>query len=190
MEAQNIIQKDALIDAAIGVFVKYGARKTTMADIAAAAEVSRQTLYDLVGGKNEFIVASIQTITDRNLSRVYDRLDSAASLEDKLAVYFEETVVSSFKLLQTSGDPEDLISGHNEAGKEEITRSHQKHRKLIEDLLTPCKAEIIASGHQLKDVAEFLVISVMALKYQAANLKALHRMLEVLSDGVVALTKG
>ena len=39
-----------IVAAAIQCFVRYGARKTSMADIATAAGVSRQTLYDSFDG--------------------------------------------------------------------------------------------------------------------------------------------
>ncbi len=52
MELDNIIEseatdsrQDALLDAAIGVFARYGFRKTTMDEVARAAGVSRQGLY-------------------------------------------------------------------------------------------------------------------------------------------------
>ena len=188
MEAQNLIQKEALIDAALAVFVRYGAKKTSMSDIADAAGVSRQTLYDLVGGKNEFIEAAIRTVTDRNLDQVRNRLERSMSLERQLHVYFEETVVSSFKLLQSSGDPEDLISGHNEVGKAEIKRSHAKHRQLVAKILKPFESKLERSGHQTKDVAELIVVTGMALKYQADSLRSLGKLLDILTNSIVSLT--
>ena len=88
-----------IVEAAIRTFVRYGARKTAMADIAQEAKVSRQTLYDVFGGKDELIIASIRHITDQNLSRVNERLGEADSLEDQIDIYFAETIIKSFELL-------------------------------------------------------------------------------------------
>ena len=171
-----------IVEAAIRTFVRYGARKTAMADIAQEARVSRQTLYDLFGSKDELIIASIRHITDQNLKQVDERLGEANSLEEQIALYFAETIVKSFELLQTSGDAEDLISGHNEAGREEIERSHERHEKLIAGLLSPYKSELDAAGHSPTQLAHFFVTAAMAFKYSAKSRRELNGLLGALSS--------
>ena len=176
-----------IIEAAIRTFVRYGPRKTTMADIAAEASVSRQTLYDTFGGKDELIVTSIRFITDRNLQVVRGELEGRGSLSTRLDAYFEGTVVKSFELLQTSGDKEDLISGHNEAGREEIERSHDKHRALVAELLTPYSGALADSGQTLDQLAHFIVTVAMSLKYAAKCRDDLDALLVTLKATVSAL---
>ena len=55
--------EEKILEAAIRTFLRYGARKPAMNDIAKAAGVSRQTLYDLFGGKEELIRASTRSIS-------------------------------------------------------------------------------------------------------------------------------
>jgi AcrR family transcriptional regulator len=50
----------ALLDAAIGVFARFGYRKTSMDDIARAAGVSRQGLYLLFSNKEELFRRSVE----------------------------------------------------------------------------------------------------------------------------------
>ena len=171
-----------IVQAAIRTFVRYGARKTAMADIAQEARVSRQTLYDLFGSKDELIIASIRHVTDQHLNRVNERLGESDALEDQIGIYFAETIVKSFELLQTSRDAEDLISGHNEAGRDEIARSHQRHEKLITRLLSPYKREIEAAGQSLTQLAHFLVTTAMSFKYSAKNRRDLNGRLASLSN--------
>ena len=106
-----------IVEAAIGVFVRYGAKKTTMADIAEAAGISRQTVYASFGDKDGIIVACIRHVSEASLAAIRARLGGCGTLGERLDVYFEETVVKSFEMLQEAGDPEDLISGHNQAGQ-------------------------------------------------------------------------
>ena len=44
-----------VVKAARAVFARYGVQRTRMADIAAEAQVARQTLYDFVAGRDELI---------------------------------------------------------------------------------------------------------------------------------------
>ena len=173
-----------IIEAAIRTFVRYGARKTAMADIAQEAKVSRQTLYDVFGSKDQLIVASIRHITDQNLSQVEARLGECESFEAQLDVYFAETVIKSFELLHTSGDAEDLISGHNEAGREAIAESHARHTKLIARLLSPYTEQVEASGQSLNQLAHFFVTTAMAFKYSAKSRRDLNGLISSLKTAV------
>ncbi len=176
-----------IVEAAIHTFVRYGARKTAMADIASEAGVSRQTLYATFGGKDELIVASIRFITDRNLQAVRDRLEGCDSLSAQLDAYFGGTVVKSFELLQTSGDAEDLVSGHNEAGRGEIERSHEKHQALVAELLAPYSGALADTGQTLDTLTNFIVTVVMGLKYSAKSRGDLDALLAALKTLVLTL---
>lgn len=177
-----------IIDAAIGCFVRFGARKASMNDIAGAAGVSRQTLYDLFGSKDELIRASIQKITDQSLAAIAVRLQASTTLEEKLNAYFQETVIKSFELLQIAGDPEDLISGHNEAGAAAIRDSHDKYKHLIEGILTdnmeaPSEGAISPAG-----LADYVVTVAMGFKY-VKDRGNLEDLLAVLTASVLKLVR-
>ncbi|MEM9592243.1 MAG: TetR/AcrR family transcriptional regulator [Pseudomonadota bacterium] len=180
--------EQTIIAAAIRCFVRFGARKTSMNDIAESAGVSRQTLYDLFGGKDELIRSSIRSLTEANLRAVRDRLSECTSLSEKLDAYFEETVIKSFELLQTAGDPEDLISGHNEAGRDEIARSHRLHEELVEQLLVPYAEALTENGQSASPFARFIVTVIMGLKYGATDRADLEALLGSLKNSVLVST--
>jgi AcrR family transcriptional regulator len=156
--------EEKILDAAIRTFLRYGARKTSMNDIAKAAGVSRQTLYDLFGSKEELIRASTRSITDQKLATVRERLEKSLSLADQLEIYFEETIVESFELLKAAGDAEDLIAGYHEVGKEAIAESHDRHAELVEELLAPYAAQLLSHGLTPQKQAQFFVTVTMGLK--------------------------
>ena len=181
--------EEKIVEAAIRTFVRFGARKTAMADIAEAAGVSRQTLYATFGGKDELIVASIRTVTERSLAEVRDGLKGCSTLSERLDVYLGGTVVKSFELLQSSGDAEDLISGHNQAGRSEIARSHERHEVLLAEILAPNADRIDASGHSVQQLAHFIVTVGMGFKHGAANREDLDGLCRTLKNAVLAIAK-
>ena len=68
--------------AAMQQFSKFGLRKTTMQDVADAAGISRQTLYNIVPNKDALLqLVARQYFTD-NLQRCRMALDAAAQLFD------------------------------------------------------------------------------------------------------------
>ena len=178
-----------IIEAAIRVFVRYGARKATMADIASEASVSRQTLYASFGGKDDLIRASIRFITAVNLNQVRKRLPECTSLAEQMDVYFAETIIKSFELLQSSSDAADLVSGHNEAGREEIEASHKQHADLVAGLLVPYTKDIGATGQSPAGLARFIVAAVMGFKYQAKSREELDQLLASLKIAVLMVAE-
>lgn len=69
-------RRDAILAAAIGVFGRYGYRKTSVDDIARAADISKQGLYLHFDGKDAIFVAAIgkylrdnQAAVERELAR-------------------------------------------------------------------------------------------------------------------------
>lgn len=180
--------RETIVDAAIQSFVRFGATKTSMADIGDAAGVSRQTLYDIFGNKDELIVASIEKVAAENINNAQSRIRRCKTLEGQLNAYFEETIVKSFALVQSSKDPEDLISGHNKAGKAALEESHSNHKELIRDMLAPYEANIKSSGQTVASLAHFLVTTTMGFKNAAKNKRDLNNLLSSLSSSILTIT--
>jgi AcrR family transcriptional regulator len=78
----------ALLDAAIGVFARFGYRKTSMDDIARAAGVSRQGLYLLFSNKEELFRRAV----DYSLC---SQLNAAIAVLSRNEPAFEERLVAA-----------------------------------------------------------------------------------------------
>ena len=176
--------KNKIVDAAIATFIRYGARKTAMTDIADAAGVSRQTLYDQFGSKDDLVEAAISRNTDLVLARISERLEDGDNLANQLDVYLSETVVRTFEKLQTSEDVEDLISGHSDAGRAAINKSHKRHNKVVIDLLAPYDNQIESTGQSSEQLAAFLVRNAMSLKH-CEDKRELKSMLDSLKTSIL-----
>ena len=109
-----------LVDAAIGAFVRYGVRKTTMADIAEAAGVSRQTLYASFANKDEVLVVAIHHLCDQTLEAVRAGWASADGLSARLDVYFEHAILAIYRQIRAAPDSDDMVTGFSEAGRQAV----------------------------------------------------------------------
>jgi AcrR family transcriptional regulator len=83
---------DVILDAAEDCFVTTGVRRTTMEDIAAAAGVSRITVYRRAGNRDQIVLAVLVRITERYLARLRPRLLAQSSLSDALVLLVRSTV--------------------------------------------------------------------------------------------------
>lgn len=79
-----------ILETALKVFARHGFKKTSMEDIARAAQVSRQGIYLHFKNKEDIFTASIQRAIDDNLAAASKALNSKAPLEEKLLGALDE----------------------------------------------------------------------------------------------------
>jgi AcrR family transcriptional regulator len=85
------IRQRALLEAAVGVFARFGFRKTSMDDIARAAGVSRQGLYLLFSNKEELFRRAVDHSLSSQLSAAMTVLSQhELALEERLVAACDE----------------------------------------------------------------------------------------------------
>lgn len=83
---------DIILDAAEDCFALVGVRATTIDDIAAAAGVSRITVYRRVGNRDQVILSVLLRLVDRYLARLRPRLLAQDNVTDAIALLIRSTV--------------------------------------------------------------------------------------------------
>ena len=78
--------REAIIEAAMACFGRHGLTKTTVVDIARAAEVSRSTVYEYFRDKSEIVEACAEHSSQRFYREMARAMGGGASLEDKLTL--------------------------------------------------------------------------------------------------------
>ena len=89
-EAARPPRQATILAAAVKVFFQFGYRKTSMEDVAAAAEVSRQTLYLQFRNKERLFRAALEYLTEQMLVPIRRVADSQhGTVEATLMAIFE-----------------------------------------------------------------------------------------------------
>lgn len=82
---REITRQAHILETAFKVFARHGFKKTSMEDIAHAAQISRQGIYLHFRNKEDIFKASIQKVMDDSLAAATAALnDKSKPLEDKL----------------------------------------------------------------------------------------------------------
>ncbi|XVQ12438.1 TetR/AcrR family transcriptional regulator [Spirillospora sp. CA-255316] len=104
--------RERIIDAAEECFARFGVAKTTVEDIAAAAKLSRATVYrSVTGGRDELILAVVLRDLRRFLDRLAERLRTEHSVAeavvegtmDAVAYVRERPATSAFLVPESAG---------------------------------------------------------------------------------------
>ena len=84
-------RRSRVLEAALGVFLRYGFRKTSMDEVARAADLSRQGLYLQFATKEELFRATVEYALAGALASAAARLrDPDLTIQDKLIGGFDE----------------------------------------------------------------------------------------------------
>lgn len=109
---QNEQKIAQILDAALPVFVRFGFRKTSMADIARAAGISRASLYLSFSSKEELFRAGSMRAHTQTLNDVAAILGGKGTAFDRMEMaiaVFQQALIVPFN---GSTDPEELFAAN------------------------------------------------------------------------------
>ncbi len=102
-------RRAAVVKAAVEVFLRYGYARTTMAELAAAAALSRPTLYELFPGKDDLFAAVIDHLSQQTIQRYRDTLPKLKTMRKKLLYFCSDWATHGLKLTEQHPDAKDLF---------------------------------------------------------------------------------
>ena len=173
-------RKRALLEAAITVFMRYGYRKTSMDEVARAAQVSRQGLYLHFANKEDLFRAAVKQVLESSLQAAAQAArDPQLTLEQKLVRVFDAWM-GRYVGMHGSG-----ASDLAEAAGTLVGPLYAEHETQFTELL----AKIIAGGGlatayrpaglTARQLAETLYATARGLKHSSPSREAFGRSMTV-----------
>ena len=161
-------KSDAILDAALPVFVRHGFRKTSMADIARAARMSRAALYLSFSSKEELFRAGSARAHARTMQNVEAALaadgDVFSRIESALAA-FQRELVAPFA---GSADAAELFDVNMTLARDITLGARARLVALLAQALSDADANGAISLQLLKakpvDVAGMIVAAIEGIK--------------------------
>lgn len=177
-ERESTIQK-----AAVSVMSRYGLSKTTMADIAAEAGVSRQTLYNAYANKEEVVRAAVRSLGMTAIADFVAACATASSLEDKIDAFFRVGPLCWYDMVAESPDMADIVEGLHKMAQDEMADLARRWTATIETEL----AGQLGSTNDAQAMADFIYSTAANAKIGAENRQALEQRLDLLKRAVLGL---
>lgn len=156
--------RNRLLDAAERCFIRFGVAKTTVEDVANAAQVSRATVYRYFAGRDELVLGVLMRDAHGFFERLGRRLAAGGELGDVVvdAVLFTVRQVRADPHLQLLFSPEaagvtSTVAGASTALFAETTAF------LMPYLETARHSGLLRGDTPLEDVAEWILRMVISL---------------------------
>ncbi len=185
MDPNNI----PLLDAALDVFLRYGFKRTTMGDIAKAANMSRPSLYARYANKDEVYAAVLALHIDRTLSALQNAWTNSETLSEKMDCLWDVSVLPAFEILRQSPDAADIIEGaETPAGQVAMAAATQRVVEVISEILVPFESAISKHKQTPEQLARFIDLSKQMMLRTANDTSDLKQQFSTLKAAVLALT--
>jgi len=169
-------RRRGLLEAAISVFMRYGYRKTSMEEVARAAQVSRQGLYLYFATKEELFRAAVKTFLEASLQAATAVLrDPSLALEARLVRAFDEWMGRYVGMIGSGAD--DLVeAAHTLIGA--MVAEHEA--QFVEAVAKAMSAGGLAAAYRsvglgARALAETLTATARGLKYAGGTREAFGR---------------
>tara|TARA_A100001391_G_C5082334_1_gene280227 strand:- start:3884 stop:4438 length:555 start_codon:yes stop_codon:yes gene_type:complete len=98
-----------ILEAATGLYLAYGARRTSMDDIANEAGMAKGSLYLSFKSKDELFHALIENLLHQWLAAARSRLMAETGIVEKLVAYLDEAIGEPARLLRSTPHAVDLL---------------------------------------------------------------------------------
>ncbi len=175
-------KRTEIVRASVDVFLRYGYARTTMGDIAAAAKISRPTLYDAFPSKEEVFAAAVYEMDARSYAEMRAALPRHRTLETKLRYVCKKWGAHGFDITAVHPDARDLFDLRFAAVREMYERFCAFVAGLIQEAVA--KATVRSTAREL---ARSLVFSMRGLEEAATDGADMRRLIDLQVSLLLAL---
>ena len=179
-------KKARVVEAAESVFLRFGYRRTTMGDLAAAAGMSRPALYLVFCNKEEVFEAVLKAFTVRTLKEIQQGVGSRSTPLEKLRFAFDLWAVRPFGFFEASPELREPSHGGLAFAQEAIDQAIAAFEGELVAILAPLSAAASAKALPPEQIARVLTRAVHGFKESAKDPGELRAMIDGLLEMVLA----
>jgi TetR/AcrR family transcriptional regulator len=174
---------EALLDAALDCFTRFGYERTRMADIAAAAGLSRPALYLRVRNKEELGVAVSRRLHDASLKVARAAATGPGAPAERVRGVLRAKLHLTLALAARSDHALELIRANGQVAGAITSDYEARLQRLITGVLLDCG---LAPRRRASEVAVMLVRAVAGLERELDSPRRARTLLDLLVDLTVA----
>lgn len=181
MSVREAVAGDVVLAAGFDAFARHGFARTTMADIAERAGMSRPALYLRVRNKEEVLRAVGAALLADSLERARGAVDGTGEPSSRITAVLEAKLGLTLGLAERSEHALELLAHYGRVATEESGAYTEEIEQLTASVLEQCGAD----SERCADLAVGLVRAVQGLERELEDAARARRLLRVLVETTV-----
>ena len=166
-----------IVETAFGLFAHYGVKKTTMSEIASAANVARQTVYNAFENKEELVYSALKHYAEKTMANVEEGCADLPDPEARLDVLFTHMVDVPFEAMQRLPHLDEILEVGESLPSEKKQEIAGYYKEGIRLALLPFEARLQENGIHLPQLQDFMKAAFTKIKGDADNAEHLVALL-------------
>jgi AcrR family transcriptional regulator len=172
-------RREQVVRDATPLFQHFGFAKTTMADVARAAGVSRPTLYAEFPDKTTLFGLVIDTLATQTIAQIGEALSGEQRLRERLLLACRTWVQSGHDLVTANPDAADLFDPRFEA----VQAANVAFERFVAEIL-PAQSEGVSGSLSAERMSRMISLSLQGFKRFTHTQEELDALIESLIDVV------
>lgn len=179
---------ERILDAAYACFVRHGVRRTTMDDIAAAAEMSRPAVYQYVRNKDDAFRRLATRLFDGATARATDAARTDGPLAQRLHAVLSTKLELTLRLWRDSPHAAELLDESARLSGELVERFTGEMRELLAATVADAaeRGEVALGGADPAEIADIALALTRGLEVDLTDPELPRRRLRRGVDLLVA----
>lgn len=178
-------KSEHILTSAFETFTRFGVQKTTMGDIAKAAGVARQTLYNAYSNKDALLEAVVRAATEASRVEITSRWERAESFDDVLKTFCIQGALSWHDQIHASPHADEFMEHAIVRNKAAYLESFDQWREDLARQIQRFYPDI-ATG-RLESLSDFIFSSIANCKHDAQDRTMLITRLDLHRTAILAL---
>ena len=170
------------------VISRYGIRRATMNDIAAAAGVSRQTVYNFFPNREELLVGTARYHFNSKWQVIREATQTVEDRSERFAILLDTLVVSSWQSIQTMPHADELELEFDTTMRKRLIEVHEESTRNLCEFFLPYEDRLQTRGLSAENLGEMLHLSIVGLKLSSTSAEQIKAVVATLKACLIAVT--
>src|SRR5262249_50059289 len=115
-------KRQAIVEAAKGLFFRYGFRRTSVDLLAAEADVAKPTVYAYFEDKEAVFRAVVEAVCDELVAAADEAARAPGPIEERVGAMLSAKFTRYWELVHASPHAQELVDSHGRLGAEIVKR--------------------------------------------------------------------
>jgi AcrR family transcriptional regulator len=171
------------------VISQYGIRRATMNDVATAAGVSRQTVYNIFPNREELLGGVVRYHFDSKWQTIQETVANVEDRRERFAILLDVLVISSWQSMQAMPHADELELELDTTMRERLMDIHVEAMRNLCEFFLPYEDQLQSRGMTARGLAEMLHLAIVGLKLSSTSSEQIDTVVGTLKACLVAVTE-